>query len=216
MKTQKKIKKSRIEHIGLYFITDSRLTRKSVIEDVKAAIKGGVKVIQYRESQKNTKEMLEEAGRLNWLCKKNKVLFIVNNRVDICMAVGADGVHLGQEDMQCRTARKLLKDKIIGVSTHSIKEAVEAEKCADYISVGPIFYTETKKNAKPVGLKLIKKVKEKIKIPFVAIGGVNKSNLNLVLKSGAKNAAMISAIVAKEDVEKEVKAINNIIHNIYK
>lgn len=201
-----------LENIGLYFITDSALTKKSVIADVEAAIKGGVKIVQYRENKLNTKEMINEAKKIKEICKKHNALFIINNRVDICLAVDADGVHLGQNDMPCNTARKLLGNKIIGITINNLKEAIEAEKCADYVAVSPIFHTETKADIKkPVGLKLIKEVKEKIKIPFVAVGGINQTNLKGVLMAGTRNVAMVSAIITKDDVEKAVREVNKII-----
>jgi len=126
--------------------------------------------------------------------------------VDICLAVDADGVHLGQDDMPYETARKLLGNKIIGLTVHNVKEAVEAEKKgADYIGVSPIFETTTKKDAgRAAGVRLIEGVKKKVKQPIVAIGGINKGNVAEAIKAGADSAAAISAIVTKEDVKKEV------------
>ena len=133
---------------GLYFITDSKLTRKTVIEDVKAAIDADVKVIQYREKEKSTKEMFLEAKEIKKLCAN--VLFIINDGIDICLSADADGVHLGQDDMPFLEARKILGDKIIGVTVHNVNEAIEAEEIgADYIGVSPIFETSTKKDAGP-------------------------------------------------------------------
>lgn len=204
----------KLKNFGLYFITDSRLTRKNVIADVKAAVKGGVKIVQYREKEASAQKMINEAREIKELCKKNNVLFLVNDRLDIALAVDADGVHLGHEDAPYQYSRRLLgKNKIIGLSAHSFKDALKNQKLgADYTGIGPIYCTTTKKDAKaPIGLEPIKQLKARLKIPFVAIGGINEANIDDVLEAGAKNIAMISGIVAKEDVE---KAVRNLVGKI--
>ena len=208
--------KEKLKNIDLYFITDSRLSRKTVLEDVKSALKAGVKIIQYREKEKNTGEMIEEAGKIAGLCRKNNALFIINDRVDVALAVDSDGVHLGSEDMPYHIARKILGyNKIIGLTAHDVKEAVWAEEAgADYAGVSPIFETRTKPDAgTPCGLELIEEVKEKIKIPFVAIGGINEINIKDVVRAGARSVAIISAIIAESDVEKACKKFRKIILN---
>ena len=200
--------KPNLKEIDLYFITDSKLTKKTIFDDIKAAIKAGVKVIQYREKEKTTRLMFKEAKEIKKLCDENNVLFIINDRIDICQAVDADGIHLGNDDMPYETARKLLgDDKIIGLTIHNVEEALEAERIgADYVGVSPIFATATKPDAgKPAGIELIEKVKNAIKIPFTAIGGINFDNLDSVIEAGAKSIVAISAIVTKDDIEKEVK-----------
>ncbi|MEK6891998.1 MAG: thiamine phosphate synthase, partial [Nanoarchaeota archaeon] len=179
----------KLKDFGLYFITDSKLTKKTVIDDVKSAIKSGVKIIQYREKEAPIKQMLEKAKEIKKLCQKNSVIFLVNDRIDIALAADADGVHLGQGDARYETARKLLgKNKIIGLTAHNVKESVEAEKLgADYIGLSPIFSTSTKADAgKACGTEMITQVKKYVKIPIVAIGGINESNIGQVLKAGAK------------------------------
>ena len=208
--------KEKLEDMDLYFITDSRLTRKTVLEDVKSAIRAGVKIIQYREKGGSTGDMIKEAKATGELCKKNNVLFIINDRVDIVLAVDADGVHLGNKDMTYSIARKILgSKKIIGLTVHNIREAVEAERIgADYVGVSPIFETKTKLDAgRPAGLKLIKDIKKAIKIPFVAIGGINENNIGSVIEAGARSIAAISAIVTKDNVEKECKKFREVIIN---
>ncbi|MCJ7727168.1 MAG: thiamine phosphate synthase [Actinobacteria bacterium] len=208
--------KEKLEDMDLYFITDSRLTRKTALEDVKSAIRAGVKIIQYREKGESTGDMIKEAKKIGELCKKNNVLFIINDRVDIVLAVDADGVHLGNKDMIYSIARKILgSKKIIGLTVHNIREAVEAERIgADYIGVSPIFETKTKLDAgRPAGLKLIKDIKKAIKIPFVAIGGINENNLGSVIEAGARSIAAISAILTKDNVEKECKKFREVIIN---
>ena len=204
----------KLKDFGLYFITDSKITKKTVIDDVKSAIKGGVKIIQYREKEAPLKQMIEEAKEIKNLCQKNNVVFIVNDRIDIAVASDADGVHLGQNDERCETARKILgKNKIIGLTAHNVKESIEAEKLgADYIGLSPIFSTGTKADAgKPCGTEMISRVKKYVKIPIVAIGGINESNIGEVLKAGAKNTAIISAILTKDDVGKAVRDFQSII-----
>lgn len=191
---------------GYYFITDSKLSRRGNISDVKNALKAGVEVVQYREKNATTIEMYREALKLKRICKD--IIFIVNDRIDIALAVNADGVHIGQDDMPFCVARKLLgKKKMIGVTVHSIEEAKEAENLgADYIGVSPIFATGTKKDAgKPVGIELIKKIKKQVSIPIIAIGGIDLSNAPSVVQAGADGLCAISAVVTKPDVKKEIE-----------
>jgi len=206
--------KEKLNDIDLYFITDSRLTGRTVLEDVGSAIRAGVKIIQYREKDLTTREMIDEAGKISRLCRENDVLFIINDRVDIALAVDADGVHLGNEDMPYEAARRILGNtKIIGLTVHDVGEAIEAERIgADYIGISPIFETTTKPDAgTPAGIDLIKYIKKAVKIPFVAIGGINQDNIKSVLEAGARSIAVISAIVTKDDVEKECKKFREVI-----
>jgi thiamine-phosphate pyrophosphorylase len=206
--------KEKLNDIDLYFITDSRLTRRTVLEDVESAVSAGVKIIQYREKDLNTREMIDEAKKIGHLCRKKNALFIINDRVDIALAVDADGVHLGNEDMLYRDARGLLGDKkIIGLTVHDAGEAMESERIgADYIGISPIFKTITKPDAgAPSGIRLIKHIKKAVKIPFVAIGGINLENIKSVLEAGARSIAVISAIVTRDDVKKECKKFREVI-----
>jgi thiamine-phosphate pyrophosphorylase len=198
---------------GFYFITDSALTKRDVIEDVKAAIRGGAKVVQYREKSKDTGPMAEEAKRLKEICK-GKALFLINDRVDVALAVDADGVHLGQTDMPYGVARRLLGDKMIGMTVHSLREAKEAEAMgADYVGLSPIFATATKSDAgKAVGLRALKEVCDAVSIPVVAIGGITLENAGDVMEAGATTLCAISATVG-DDVEKRVGEFMKIIKN---
>ncbi len=187
---------------GLYFVTDSKLTKQGILEDAKQVIEAGCMLVQYREKNKPSKEMFEKAKQLAELCKSKGALFIVNDRLDIALAVNADGVHLGQNDLPIAIARNILgKDKIIGTSNHSLEEVKQSEEAeADYISVGPVFHTNTKKDAgPPLGLELLKKVRAATKLPIVGIGGVNEENLEEVLQTGVDSVAIISAIVLAEN-----------------
>lgn len=207
-----KNKREKLKNIGLYFITDGSLSKKNNIEDVKAAVKGGVKIVQYREKNLSKERIIEEAIKIKKICRKNNVLFLINDYVDIAKEVDADGVHLGLEDMPYEKARKLLgNEKIIGMTAHNVEEAITFEKLgADYLGVSPIFITTTKKDAgKPIGVKFLKEIKNNVKIPCVAIGGINEENMEKVIKEGADAVAMISAIVTKDNVEETVKGIIN-------
>ncbi|MCK5283603.1 MAG: thiamine phosphate synthase [Nanoarchaeota archaeon] len=191
---------------GYYFITDNALSKAGNISDVKKAIEADTSIIQYRNKSNSTKEMYEEAKQLKEICKN--ALFIINDHVDIALAINADGVHLGQDDMPYEAARKLLgKDKIIGVTVHNPEEAIAAEKIgANYIGVSPIFATSTKSDAgRPAGTILIKEVKKICKIPLVAIGGINLKNAEQAVKAGADSLCAISAVITKDNVKEEIE-----------
>lgn len=196
---------------GYYFITDKKLSRRGNLSDVKSAVKAGVKIVQYREKNADTREMYEEALKLRKICKT--AAFLINDRVDIALAVGADGVHLGQSDMPYSLARKLLgKNKIIGVTVHNLKEARLAQRLgADYVGVSPVFKTKTKPDAKnPVGIRLIKKIKQHVSLPVVAIGGINLANAKDVISSGADYVCAISAVITRKNVRQEIERFNSL------
>lgn len=191
---------------GFYFISDSLLSREGNLNDVAAALKAGVEVVQYREKNKSSSQMYQEALKLRALCKNTT--FIINDRVDIALAVGADGVHIGQEDFPYMAARRLLgSKKIIGVTVHSLKEAVIAEKSgADYLGVSAIFGTRTKSDAgRAIGIEMLKAIRKKVAIPVVAIGGITLSNASQVIASGADCLCAISAVVASKDVRRQIE-----------
>ena len=178
----------------LYMITDSK---RDVIEDVKIAIDNGIKIIQLRDKVNNKETILETAKQLRELTKEKGVILIINDHIDIAKEVDADGVHLGQDDTPIEEARNLLNNKIIGISCHSLKQAIKAEKDgADYIGIGPIFKTQTK-DYQEIGSNIITNVKNSIKIPFIAIGGIDKDNIDEVLNAGATRVAIISALLNK-------------------
>jgi len=186
---------------GYYFITDSRLSIAGNKSDVENAIKANVNIVQYRNKELNTLMLYKEALQLRNICKQ--ALFIVNDRIDIALAVNADGVHLGQEDMPLLTARKLLgEDKIIGITVHNLLEAEEAQKNgADYLGVSPIFSTGTKTDAgNPCGTSMITKIKNECDLPVVAIGGITFENAKQVISSGADAICAISSVVTQPDV----------------
>ncbi len=206
---------TKFDYIDLYPVTCSELSLgRSNLEVVRDLIKGGVKIIQYREKKLSKKELFKESLLLRELTSAHNVLLIINDHIDIAIAVNADGVHLGQEDLPCREARKILGyDKIIGISTHNEKEALCAQyDGATYINIGPIFATNTKENQiLPLGLKKIQDIKKNINIPFTVMGGINESNIKEVLVAGASKIAVVSALVSKEDI---VSAVRKMIAQI--
>lgn len=193
---------------GYYFITDSKLSRAGNESDVLSAVSCGVEVVQYRNKNAQTLQMYEEALVLKEICLDGDCLFLINDRLDIALAVEADGVHVGQTDMPCLQARRLLgPEKVIGVTVHNLAEAVQAEsEGADYLGVSPIFQTATKPDAgKPAGIKLIEEIRDQVDIPLVAIGGINHSNASQVIGAGARALCAISSVVARENVSDEIK-----------
>lgn len=202
--------------LGIYGITAENFSAgKTNFQVVEEMIKAGIKIIQYREKNKSLKEKLIEAKALAKLCKKNNVLFIVNDHIDIALMVDADGVHVGQDDMPVEDIRKILgPKKIIGLSTHSIEDAKNAMlQDIDYIGVGPIFPTTTK-NRESVGLEYLEYVEKNIDLPYIAIGGIKEHNLHEISKRGASRIALVSEIVGAENIVVKVSELNKIIKTI--
>ena len=209
-------RKNLASRLGLYIITDKKIAGKPNEKIVKEALKGGADTIQLRDKYLSYKKLLDEAKKIRKIIPRNKALFIVNDNVDIALFSDADGVHLGKDDMPVKEAREILgEDKIIGVSCDNVKEAVKAEKeGADYVALGPIFQTNTKKDIPaPLGVKVIKETKEKISIPIVAIGGINGENMEEVLKAGADSIAVISAVLAYDNISGRVKNLKKKFKN---
>ncbi|WP_319370447.1 thiamine phosphate synthase [uncultured Ilyobacter sp.] len=200
---------------GLYGITGETFSNgKSNLQCVENMIKSGIKIIQYREKDKPIRDKITDIKKIRALCKKEKVLFIVNDHVDVAMLVDADGVHIGQEDMHPSDVRKLIgPDRIIGLSTHSQKEGLASLKeDIDYIGVGPIFPTTTK-NRNAVGLEYLDFAVKNLDIPFVAIGGIKEHNIKDILKSGADRICLVSEIIGAENINKKIQQLNQIIEN---
>ena len=198
----------------LYVITESAISKGRDNEFiVKEAIKGGAEIIQLREKELDKDQIKEEAVKLLKICRENNVLFIVNDYIDIALEIGADGVHLGQDDMSIEEAREICGDKlIIGLSTHSVEQAIDADQeDVDYITIGPIYKTRAKDYT--VGVEIIKPVVDNVLKPVIAIGGINKDNVDEVLSQGVKSVAVISAVVAADDVK---KAASELVEKIKK
>jgi thiamine-phosphate pyrophosphorylase len=186
---------------GYYFITDTGLSRAGNVSDVKNALVAGIKIVQYRAKEAGTRVMLAEALELKRLCRG--ALFLVNDRVDVALAVDADGVHLGQEDLPYDTARRLLgPEKIIGITVSSLDEALAAaRRGADYLGVSPIFFTRTKPDAgTPTGLTLLREIRAAVDLPLAAIGGITPENAPEVIDAGADMLCAISQVVTHPDV----------------
>ena len=200
---------------GYYFITDSSLSINGNRRDVIEANRAKVCIVQYRNKQGTSRELYEEAFELRQICRDS--LFVVNDRVDIALAVKADGVHLGQEDIPFSAARKLLgTEKMIGLTVHSLEEALEAARLgADYLGVSPIYSTSTKPDAgPPSGLELLREIKKQVDLPLVAIGGINLSNAPEVIKAGANGLCAISAVITQEDVCSEIMKFQDLFNRI--
>lgn len=198
----------------LYVVTDAGLSRgrahRAVIE---AAIAGGATVVQYREKHASTRQMIVEAQELRELTRRAGVPLIVNDRVDVALAVDADGVHVGQDDMPVALARRLIGNKLLGVSAHSLSEALQAvSDGADYLGVGPIFATTTKPDAaSPIGLDGLRAIRQYVSIPVVAIGGISQANATEVMRAGADGIAVVSAVVAADDVTAAARQLRALV-----
>jgi len=197
------------EEVKLYVLVTSQLCTGSIREAARAAIAGGADVIQLRETQTPDDVMLAVAAELRELTDETGKLLIVNNRSDIASLIGADGVHLGQHDMPIAEARKLLRPgAIVGKSTHNIAQALAAvNEGADYISVGPMFATQTKDAGAPVGPELLTEVAGKVSLPLVPIGGINADNAEKLVNAGAKRIAVCSAVCCADDPKEAAAAL---------
>ena len=186
----------------LYVITSQKENLLEIIEEILIA---GVKIIQHRFKMGNDKDNLEQAIQIKNLCKRYNSLFIINDRVDIALASNADGVHLGQDDLDLKIARKLLGySKIIGISANNEIDISNAlnEGC-DYIGIGPVFETATKENKKPLGIEKIKNLTKDIDIPWFAIGGVTKNNISYLKSNGFKKIALVSQLMNSDDPKED-------------
>ena len=195
-------KRNLLRNFKLYAVTDLGDEDPDILRKAEGALRGGVDILQLRSKSLSDTSLLRIGGKLLQLSEKYQRLFIVNNRVDLALALDADGVHLGQDDMPVFLARKILRDpsKIIGKSTHSLEQALAArEEGADYIAVGPVFATPTKPDYRPVGLELVAEVARLIDIPFAAIGGIDLGNVEGVLETGASRVAVVRGIWMSEN-----------------
>ena len=187
----------------LYLCTDGGLMSSTTVEEsVERAVQGGCSVVQLREKEASSLELFRLAERVKRVTDKYGVPLIINDRLDICQAVDAAGVHLGQSDLPCAEARKILgADKIIGVSAATPEEAAKAQADgADYLGVGAVFPTTTKTNTRKVTPEIIRGIRQAVTIPFVVIGGVNAENITRLYGLGIDGAAVISAVIAQPDI----------------
>ena len=189
---------------GVYGIIDTSVLKgRSEVEIAQKVIRGGARVIQLRDKQRPRAELLTIARELKEVCAENGVLFIINDYLDLALAADCDGLHLGQDDLPVREARRLLPmDKLIGSSTATLSEALRAQsEGADYISVGAIYPTTSKEKFRLAGLETLREVKKAVSVPVIAIGGIDHSNVVEVIKARADGVAVIKAILLAEDVE---------------
>jgi thiamine-phosphate pyrophosphorylase len=191
------LKKTLLKKPGLYLVTDSRILKgKDLFNILPCSLKAGLDMVQFRDKEASDKDFLEIGFKIKKLLK-HQALFIINDRVHAALALDADGVHLGPQDMPVAIARKILgKKKIIGFSANSLKEAIDAQKQAvDYIAIGAVFATPVKQGYKIAGLETLKKAVNVIKVPLVAIGGIDESNIKEVSAMGVKRIAVVRAIL---------------------
>ncbi len=194
----------------LYAVTDRAwVGKQSLYEQVEAALKGGVSCVQLREKDLDDQEFLKEAKEISALCKAYKVPFFINDNVEIAIRCQADGIHVGQEDMEANKVReKVGPDMMIGVSVHSVEEALEAVKNgADCLGVGAMFSTSTKKDVNLLAKETLKAICDAVDVPVVAIGGINKSNIMELSGSGVDGVALVSAIFSADDIEEECRRL---------
>ena len=188
----------------LYAVTDrSWLNGQTLYEQVEQALKGGVTLVQLREKGLEAEQFLQEARQIQQLCRRFGVPLIINDSIEVALAVDADGVHLGQDDANAAQARQLLgKDKIIGVSAHNVQEALQAvQDGADYLGSGAVFGSGTKTNVSTLPMQTLREICSAVPIPVVAIGGITEQNLQQLSGSGIAGAAVVSAIFAQENIE---------------
>lgn len=203
---EKKYEKSKIDY-SIYLLTDDAcLLGRPLLECVEQALRAGVTLLQYRSKYKDGGAMYQEALALKELCDRYDVPLIINDRVDVALAVGAAGVHVGQDDLPCSVVRQLVgSDFVIGVSVHNPEEARKAAADgADYLGCGAVFGTGTKAGVAKLGLERLQNIRQAVTLPMVGIGGVKADNYAEVLATGADGAAIISGILAADDISAEV------------
>jgi len=194
----------------LYAVTDRRwVGRQSFFEQLESALKGGVTCVQLREKNMGEADFLEQAKRAAELCRRYGVPLIINDNAEVAVKSGADGVHVGQHDMQAGDVRSMVgSGLIVGVSVHSVEEAVEAVKNgADYLGAGSVFSTSTKADASLLPLSTLRGICAAVDVPVVAIGGINRDNILRLAGTGVDGAALVSAIFAADDIESECREL---------
>ena len=205
------------EDLLLYAVTDrSWLGDETLYSQVEKALRGGATFLQLREKKLDEESFLREAMELKELCRSFHVPFVINDNVDIAIACDADGVHVGQTDMESGLVReKLGPDKIIGVSCRTVEEALQAERNgADYLGVGAMFPTGTKSDATSVSFEMLREICQSVKIPVVAIGGISQENVAGLRGSGIDGIAVVSAIFAQADIELATRSLKQAVSQI--
>lgn len=206
----REMRREQFLRVDLYPVTCERLSAgRSNFELLEAAIRGGARIIQLREKERTTGELTRMALRFREITAEAGMLLIINDRVDIALAVGADGVHLGQEDLPLAAARRIAPELLIGISAHSREEALEAQaEGADYVNIGPIFPTRTKEGvSRFLGPEAIPEIAAGLTIPFTVMGGINGANIGGVLAQGARRVAVVTAVTGADDMAGAVSAL---------
>lgn len=201
----------------LYAVTDRAFAKKQTLyEQVNSAIKGGITMLQLREKELSEAEFLKEAEKIKPLCRANDIPFIINDDVDVAVKCGADGVHIGQNDMAAEKVRQIIgEDMILGVSAQTPEQAVKAEEAgADYLGVGAVFPTSTKSDALSVSYETLKEICASVSIPVVAIGGICAENIKELSESGIDGVALVSAIFGAEDIERECEILKKLTREV--
>ena len=207
---KRELRRQMFGQVDIYPVTCEELSEgRSNLEFLEAVIQGEARIIQLREKEYPKKELYNLALKFREITSEAEVLLIINDHVDIALAVDADGVHLGQEDLPVKVARKLAPELLIGASTHSLEQALQAEKDgADYINIGPIFITKTKEGVESsLGPEAIAKIRPRIEVDFTVMGGINEENIEQVLAKGARRVAMVSAITKAPDIAGKVRSL---------
>ena len=201
--------------LSLYLVTDNSEDEEKFLKTIEEAINGGVSVVQIREKTADTLDFYNLALKVKEITTKYNVPLIINDRVDVALAIDADGVHVGQSDMPCDVTRKLIgKNKILGVSAATIDEAKKAEKDgADYVGTGAVFPTSTKDDAPSITKKDLKDIVDSINIPVVAIGGINMENANELKNTGIAGLSVVSAIMSADNPKKASEKLLNIFNS---
>lgn len=202
---------------SLYLVTNrENKSKENFLKIIEESIKGGVTLIQLREKTVSTQEFFNIATNVKEITKKYNVPLIINDRIDIALAIDAEGVHIGQDDMPTKIARKIIgPNKILGVSAHNLKEAKKAEENgANYLGVGAIFTTTTKDDANDVSIKTLKRITESVDIPTVAIGGINLENANQLKNTKIAGFSVVSAIMEAKEPKIASKKLKEIYENL--
>ena len=210
MNELRKQRAERFRNTGLYLVIGHEFTNgRSVLDVLAAAAEGGVRTVQLREKNLSGRELTLLAEKFRRKCDELGVLMLMNDHVDIALAVGADGVHLGQDDMPLEAARRIAPELILGRSTHSVEQALEAQaQGADYVNLGPVFPTRTKNTpVQPLGLEIIRNAAPKLSIPFSVMGGVKEHNIPQLYDAGARIFAMVTELTQADDVAAKARAM---------
>lgn len=211
------MKKDEIKQaMPLYLVTDRRWLKEPLSETVEKAIQGGVTCVQLREKHLSQEEFINEGKTLLNICHQYHIPLIINDDIDVMLEVDADGIHVGQNDMDAKTVRKMIgSDKILGVSVRTVDQALKAQDDgADYLGVGSVFVTHTKDDAKHVDIQTLKAICQSVDIPVIAIGGIGQDNILELQQSGIDGVAVVSAIMAQDDIVKASQNLKRLVKQL--